>query len=87
MFQEAQEPWDFSLWHTHPPLVRNTSAGPQPCTKTKNKGQTQGLTVQEDPTAPKINSNYGRISTLPGKLLKLEIRQETNGHDCRQVNR
>lgn len=36
--------------------------------------------VQEEPTALKINTNYRRIPTLPGKLLKSEISQETNGH-------
>lgn len=55
--------------------------------KTKNKGQMLGPMVQEEPTTLKINNNYRRISTLPGKLLKLEISQETNGHDCRHVNR
>lgn len=37
--------------------------------------------VQEEATASKINSNYRRIPTLPGKLLKSEICQETNGHN------
>lgn len=41
--------------------------------------------VQKEPTALEINSNYRRIPTLPRKLLKSEIIQETNGHDSQHT--
>ena len=56
-------------------------------TQRKDKGQILVPSVQEEPTNPKINNNCRRISTLPGKILKLEISQETTGHDCRHINR
>lgn len=38
--------------------------------------------MQEEPTDLKINSGYRKISTLPEKLFKSDINQETNGQDC-----
>ena len=82
--RQPRRAWDVHLAYTRSQFMPQQAHSP---TQRKDKGQILVPSVQEEPTNPKINNNCRRISTLPGKILKLEISQETNGHDCRHINR